>query len=142
MDGICVEDCKLLLMEHIGNGRYENAEVDLRKGKMVQIGDLVTNIGGNNFVELVVQDPRCDWDNEYYMIKKSDRDKFFKRVTEEVVQCESFEAMSRSRGYESASCFVNEFLRKIRPESIVSCGYSGGRFWVYYKTFIEKGWEE
>ena len=142
MDGICVEDCKLLLMEHIGNGRYENAEANFHKGKMVEIGDQVTNIGGNDFVELVVQDPRCDWDNEYYMIKKSDRDKFFKRMAGEVVQCESFEAMSRSRGYESASCFVNEFLRKIRPESIVSCGYGGERFWVYYKTFVEKGWEE
>ena len=80
MDGTCVEDCKLFLMEQVGNGRYENAEADFHKGEMVEIGDRVTNIGGNDFVELVVQDPRCDWGNEYYMIKKSDRDKFFKRM--------------------------------------------------------------
>lgn len=140
MDGTCVEDCKLLLMKSVGNGRYKNEEVNLHKGKMVEIGDRVTNIDGNDFVELVVQDPRYDWSNDYYMIKKSDRDKFFKRMAEEVVQCESFEAVSRSN--ESASYFANKFLKKIRPESIVSCGYNGGRFWFYYKTFVEKGWEE
>ena len=142
MDGICVEDCKLLLMERVRGGLYKNAQADFYKGKMVDIGDQVTNIDGNDFVELVVQDSHYNWSDKYYVIKKSDRDKFFKRVPEEVVQCESYEAVSRSRGYDSASYFVNEFLRKIRPESIVSCGCDGGRFWVYYKTFVEKGWEE
>ena len=136
MDGICVEDCKLLLMKSVGNGRYENAEADFHKGKMVEIGDRVTNIGGNNFVELVVQDPRCDWDNEYYMIKKSDRDKFFKRIAEEVVQCRSFGLPDE----------MNEFLRTINPNKVVSCGCShtdnAPCYWVYYKTFVEKGWEE
>lgn len=135
MTGICVENCKLLLMEQVGNGLYENAEVNLRKGEMAQIGDRVTNIGENDFVELVVQDPRYDWDNEYYMIKKSDRDKFFKRMAEEVVQCKSFGLLDE----------MNEFLRTINPDKIVSCGSHTDNapcYWVYYKTFVEKGWEE
>lgn len=141
MTGICVENCKLLLMKSVGNGRYKDEEVDFYKGKMADIGDQVTNIGGNDFVELAVQDHCCDWDNKYYMIKyymikKSDRDKFFKRMAEEVVQCKSFELPDE----------MNEFLRTINPDKVVSCGCShtdnAPCYWVYYKTFVEKGWEE
>lgn len=101
MTGTCVKDCKLLLMEQrdVRNGRYKNAEVDFYKGKMVEIRDRVTNIGGNDFVELVVQDPRFDWNSIYYMIKKSDRDKFFKRTAEEVVQCEILPTMNEMNAF-------------------------------------------
>ena len=131
MTGICVENCKLLLMERARNGLYKNVEVDFHKGKMVNIGDQVRDIDGNDFVELAVQDPRCDWNNDYY-IKKSDRDKFFKRAPEEAVQCEILPTMNE----------MNAFLKGIEPDKIVSSGVDSTGCWVYYKTFVEKGWEE
>lgn len=136
MTGICVENCKLLLMERARNGLYKNAQVDFYKGKMVDVGDQVTNIDGNDFVELVVQDPCYDWSDEHYMIKKSNYDKFFKHMAEEVIQCKSFGLPDE----------MNEFLRTINPDKIVSCGCSHTDnvpcYWVYYKTFVEKSWEE
>lgn len=39
MDGTCIEDCKLFLMEQVGNGRYENAECVCPKcGKKFKVG--------------------------------------------------------------------------------------------------------
>lgn len=132
MTGICVENCKLLLMKIVGNGHYETAEVNFYKGQMVDTGSQEQIISFEQYAELVVQDHRCDWDNRYYMIKKSDRDKFFKRTAEEVVQCNILPTMNE----------MNAFLKGIKPDKIVSSGVDSTGCWVYYKTFVEKGWEE
>lgn len=133
MTGICVENCKLLLMKSVEYGRYETeVEVDFYKGKTVDIGDQVRNIDGNDFVELVVRDYRQDWADEFYWIKKCDRDKFFKRAPEETVQCNILPTMNE----------MNAFLKGIETDKIVSSGVDSTGCWVYYKTFVEKSWEE
>lgn len=134
MEGMCVKDCHLLLLQPNGkgDGRFVPTSANFHKGKMVNIGSQEQTIAFKQYVELIVLNPCNEFIDEYYWITKSDRDKFFKRNPIEVIQCRWFEEIGT----------MNRFLLDIEPEKIVSCGASGNTLWVYYKTFVEKGWEE
>ena len=133
MDGICVEDCKLLLINR--DEKMDAKQRNFFKGNSVRIGTQEQTICFEEYVSMAIIHAE-PYNDEFYWIKKSDRDKFFKRAAEEVVQCKSFGLPDE----------MNEFLRTIDTDKIVSCGCShtddAPCYWVYYKTFVEKGWNE
>lgn len=110
MEGICVKDCHLLLLQPNGkgDGRFVPASANFHKGKMVNIGSQEQTIAFKQYVELIILNPRNEFIDEYYWITKSDRDKFFKRMADEVVQCRWFEEIGT----------MNRFLLDIEPEKV------------------------
>lgn len=128
MTGICVENCALLLLSSFDK---REAGVYFNKGDIVEIGKGIVRVGGDGYAVLSKENADGFTFNEY-LIKEADRDKFFKRVAGEAVQCSVLPAMNE----------MNAFLKGIEPDKIVSSGVDSTGCWVYYKTFVEKGWEE
>lgn len=126
MIAYCIENCEFKTIKE----NKKASKSKFIKGIQYQVDYDKTLIKGETYVK--IQTTLFGDFTETELINVKDLKRYFSRCAEETIQCKNFVHIEK----------LNSFLASIDPDKIFSCGYSEGSWWVYYKKFMTKNWDE